>query len=71
MGYIKVEVGGSFSPHRAESFGAQNYGHADAVARAIEFLSSEVLPAAIAQDHALHSEGHEPSVGWSGTGEER
>lgn len=70
MGYINVSVGGSFVGHFGirgvtEQFSAMENGHADATARAIEYLSSVVLPRAIALDHDLHNKGHAPSGGFT------
>ena len=39
-------------------------GHAQAVAEAIEFLSGELLPESIEQDHNLHEDGAKPEVGF-------
>lgn len=64
MGIINIEIAGSFRPDRpakVTSFSAMDHGHADAVARAIEYLSSEVLPAAIRRDHFLHEQGDKPN----------
>ena len=60
MGYVNVSVGGSFVGHYGigavtETFSAEEHGHADAVARAIEYLSGIVLPRATAFDHQLHA----------------
>lgn len=63
MGTLTITTGGSF-PRRTKTFQAIHNGHADAVAQAIEWLASEVLPAAIAQDHRLHDEGARPSDGF-------
>lgn len=70
MGYVNVQVGGSFVHHYGmesvvEQFDAQSHGHADAVARAIEYLSAVVLPRATALDHDLHSEGSAPTLGFT------
>lgn len=62
MGLLSIHARGSF-PDQARTFSAMEHGHAHAVAQAIEWLSSEVLPAAIAQDHRLHAEGATPSAG--------
>lgn len=64
MGILTVTSSGSF-PVRRKEFKAQGNGHAHAVAQAIEYLSSEVLPAAIEQDHRLHDEGARPDNGFS------
>ena len=63
MGVLKIETTGSF-PVRERSFSAIENGHAHAVAEAIEWLSSEVLPVAIEQDHRLHEQGAKPSQGF-------
>lgn len=63
MGFIEISTQGSFPDHRRR-FGAMRHGHAHAVAEAIAWLSSEVLPAAIEQDHRLHDEGAKPSKGY-------
>ena len=63
MGEIRIEVLGSFKPRRVKVFSAQEHGHADAVARAIEFLARDVLPKAINLDHELH-DGGPPSGGF-------
>jgi hypothetical protein len=60
---IRVATWGSF-PTRTREFGAQHHGHAHAVAEAIEFLATEVLPEAIEHDHRLHAEGIAPSKGF-------
>jgi hypothetical protein len=64
MGMIHITTTGSFKPSHQESFSAMHGGHAEAVAEAIEFLSSVVLPEAIRLDHKLHAEGEAPSVGF-------
>ncbi len=65
MGQIRIDVTGSFDPNRKNvTFSAENGGHADCVALAIEWLAQIVLPAAIEQDHALHSIGEKPVNGW-------
>lgn len=61
MGQIKIAVGGSFAPNESKGFHAGEYGHADAVAKAIKWLADEVLPKAIRSDHALHDMGSRPS----------
>lgn len=61
MGMITTK--GSY-PTRTEVFGAMYHGHARAVADAIAWLSDEVPPAAIAQDHRLQDEGARPSQGF-------
>lgn len=63
MGMIEVSTSGSF-PYRRRNFPAMAYGHANAVAEAIEWLSTVVLPEAIAQDHKLQSQGHYPKHGF-------
>jgi len=70
MGTINININGSFVSKfgikaSTESFSAQANGHADAVARAIEYLSAEVLPRATALDHDLHDQGAQPSEGFA------
>ena len=60
MGMIRVEITGSFKPCRVKTVSAQKNGHAAAVAEIIAWLSSDVLPKAIRQDHDLHEEGFKP-----------
>jgi hypothetical protein len=62
MGMVRVTIAGSFKEKNGEKTFSD--GHADAVARAIEYLSSEVLPFATALDHKLHSEGVTPEDGF-------
>lgn len=64
MGQISIATGGSF-PTQHKTFSAMGNGHAHAVAEAIAWLSREVLPAAIEQDHALHDEGARPVQGFN------
>lgn len=64
MGMITIEVAGSFKPNKRLTFSAIKYGHASAVANAIQFLSEEVLPRAIENDHRCHATGCEPEVSW-------
>ena len=64
MGMLRIEVAGSFDKVPPRTFSAQNHGHAHAVAEAIEFLSAEVLPAAIANDHRCHDDGTKPDEGF-------
>lgn len=68
MGKIAIYVGGSFGAEIQKAFSAREYGHADAVAQAIEFLAATVLPQAIALDHRLHEEGDKPDNGWQRIG---
>jgi len=63
MGTIMIWTDGSFG-RRREVFAAREHGHADAVARAIEFLAGDLLPVATADDHRLHDQGDGPSDGW-------
>lgn len=62
MGMIRLQTWGSF-PSRTEEFSALTNGHAQAVADAIQFLSTFVLPEAIERDHGLHEDGHKPPGG--------
>ena len=64
MGMIRIEIVGSFSRGGTANFPAQHHGHADAVARAIAYLSGTVLPLAIKQDHELHDEDARPDFGF-------
>lgn len=63
MGMITIQTAGSFGVKKKE-FLAMNNGHADAVAQAIEYLSSTLLPEATAQDHELHDRGSVPMEGF-------
>lgn len=64
MGVITINIQGSFSEKTTRQFSAFHGGHALAVAEAIEFLSSKLLPGAIEQDHQLQAEGAAPDVGF-------
>ena len=69
MGMITVQLAGSFTkrdgfPVASNSFSAMTNGHADAVAKAIEWLAKDVLPAATALDHKLHDQGDKPTAGF-------
>ena len=69
MGVIRIVVTGSFhesskSDPTVREFAAMDNGHADAVARAIEFLAGELLPEATTLDHRLHNDGDGPKFGW-------
>ena len=64
MGIININIQGSFSLTGSRQFSAMHGGHAQAVAEAIEFLSSELLPTAIEQDHSLHTQGDRPTIGF-------
>jgi hypothetical protein len=59
MGMIRIEVGGSFE-HDEKTFSARYGGHAQAVAEAIEWLSSSILPAAIKNDHKCQADREYP-----------
>lgn len=68
MGYINVEIGGSFGntkPHSngSKQFSALTLGHAAAIGQAIDYLSS-LLPRAIDLDHRLHATRAMPSQGF-------
>jgi hypothetical protein len=60
---IRIEMQGSFlEPGRSSHLHTESAtvgGHAAAVGRAIEFLTSQ-LPTAIQKDHYLHSRGQVP-----------
>ena len=64
MGIITINVEGSFMDRPTKRFSAMHGGHAQAVAEAIEFLSSDLLPKAIQQDHMLHSMKEKPQIGF-------
>ena len=64
MGVINITVQGSFKNPTSRQFSAIHGGHAMAVSEAIEFLSSELLPSAIVQDHKLQHQGMKPDVGF-------
>ncbi|KKN39822.1 hypothetical protein LCGC14_0739340 [marine sediment metagenome] len=64
MGIITVSISGSFMSRPTEKFSALHGGHAQAVAETIEWLSKEVLPKAIQQDHMQHSLGEKPGIGF-------
>ena len=65
MGYVNIEVAGSFdrSMRGRRQFGAMESGHAAAIGAAIEYLAL-LLPEAIRQDHQLQSEGATPRDGF-------
>jgi len=63
MGEIFIKTNGSFGIQE-KFFQAIYNGHADAVAQAIEWLASELLPEATAKDHELHDEGVKPEDGF-------
>lgn len=68
MGMITIEIAGSFVKGQLSGlrrFSAIKNGHAHAVAEAIEWLSAQVLPNAIAQDHKLQANGEFPLEGFS------
>lgn len=66
MGQITIKTAGSFGLSSNE-FSAVDYGHADAVAQAIYYLGTVLLPEATALDHRLHDEGKKPAIGWDRT----
>lgn len=63
MGIITITTAGSFG-QKTKTFKAITNGHADAVAQALEYLSGELLPESITQDHELHENGAKPEKGW-------
>ena len=63
MGMISISTEGSFHLRHHQITAATN-GHAHAVTLAIQWLANEILPAAIEQDHKLHSEGKYPIYGF-------
>jgi hypothetical protein len=65
MGMIEISVRGSFGPDcTTRTFSALEHGHAHAVAKAIEWLSGELLPNAVSRDHQLANEGKGPIHGF-------
>ena len=64
MGNIIITVQGSFKNPTTQAFSAMHGGHAQAVAEAIKFLSNDLLPQAIQQDHELHETGAKPEIGF-------
>ena len=75
MGFIKINVGGSFNTgsrkghalaghEQSVQFGAMTHGHAHAVQEAIAYLTNTVLPVAINLDHELHDDGERPPKGF-------
>lgn len=70
MGYINIQIGGSFLHQfgiksTTEQFSAMQHGHADAVGRAITYLADVVLPRATALDHHLQERGERPDGGFT------
>jgi len=67
MGEISIDIRGSFAEildvKFERSFTARRHSHAFAVAEVIQYLSDEVLPAAIELDHKLHDENERPPGG--------
>ena len=64
MGVINIKVEGSFRKPTMREFSAMHGGHAKAVADAMEYLSGELLPDAIKQDHELHEKEAYPEGGF-------
>lgn len=64
MGDILITTRGSFGPC-CKKFSARANGHADAVARAIEYLAADLLPKGTAKDHKLHGQGIKPENGFN------
>jgi hypothetical protein len=63
MGILKIETKGSFG-ESFKQFSARTYGHAHAVAEAIKYLSGEVLPEAINNDHECRDDNQFPEEGF-------
>ena len=61
---ITITVQGSFKPQTTKQFSAMKGGHAQAVAKAIEYLSGKFMADAISLDHELHEEGEKPEMGF-------
>lgn len=69
MGRIEIKVAGSFGAScTIRQFSAMENGHADCVAKAIEFLAGQLLPDAISLDHQLAKEGESPLIGFGSKG---
>lgn len=70
MGKIIIEATGSFLKQPADAgtirrvISAEEHGHADAIAQAIEYLAGELLPEAIALDHRIQDDGGKPRNGF-------
>ncbi len=64
MGVITVSISGSFMDRPTERFSALHGGHAQAVAETIHWLSEQVLPKAIQQDHVCARRGEKPGIGF-------
>jgi len=64
MGAIHIDVLGSFKPNAVKSFSALEHGHAQAVADAIQWLTNNVLPKAIANDHKCQQQNVYPDKGF-------
>lgn len=60
MGMLKITLHGSFGNNES-IFSAQDSSHAQAVREAINWLSGNVLEAAIRQDHKLQAENQYPT----------
>lgn len=60
MGTITVQFKGSFGDKPLNIFQAEEGGHALAISRAVEYLSSK-MGEAIRLDHKLHDESKHPS----------
>ena len=68
MGQITITIAGSFKTKGTKAFSAMRHGHAQATADAIRYLSEEILPVAIANDHECHEEGIKPDEGFGDSG---
>lgn len=68
MGSITITVQGSFGAHKAHTISAMTGGHAQAVGEAIKYLTEDILPRAIKNDHECHRDGIQPSEGFGKLG---
>ena len=68
MGNITVTTQGSFGPLKSKTISAMSGGHAKAVGDMIKYLSEEILPAAIKNDHECHRDGVQPTDGFGSLG---
>lgn len=63
MGIIAIRIYGSFKNHCDEVFCAEEGGHANALARAINLLA-DMLSEEIRHDHLLRNDGISPRTEW-------
>lgn len=61
---IRIMTGGSMGANKYQF--SDTEGNAMAVAKAIQFLSTELFPMAVKRDHELHAQGVSPEKGYAG-----